>query len=288
MQKQCLMLMGLVVVGLMIVPMSAANAAWIELDNFESRDLGNLEGQGGWVDNLTSTTLWVVQDDPTNPGNNQIARFTQVDKGMAKVPVSIPDQTTSTIFYRMQLASSTSGTWRIGVGEDFTGAASTWAGQFANFEAYVQNTSGASTPNQLQAIRGIPSISLVNLSASISRQTWYNFWQVLDNDNKTYDVFIQGGTFALPTQIGTAIPFRGEGGIGNLTTFYILDNSGSSVAANQLYFDDLYQASGVNLTNPTIVPEPNAFLLSSFWFTGLMYCRRKYSRSVAMTIKVRG
>jgi len=166
-------------------------------------------------------------------------------------PVSVPDGTTATLFYRMYLVDADSDSeYRIGVGEDFgedPWGTTPWHQSWDSYETIVRNYVPLDGEDQtLAAITNPPAWA--SLDATIERQTWYSFWQVIDSVNNQFQVYIQGGDYATPTALTGPTGFRGGTESGDLTTFYVLTMGGGN--EDFMYFDDLYLADGEDTSNP--------------------------------------
>ncbi len=91
---------------------------------------------------------------------------------------------------------------------------------------------------------------------------WQNFWFVLDTTADTFDLYVEGGSFLVQTQVADDYSWYRDdlkNADGIMRGFYV---QGSSSVNNVAYYDDIYvDATGVDLTNPlTAVPEPSSFL----------------------------
>jgi len=111
--------------------------------------------------------------------------------------------------------------------------------------------------------------------------TWYSTWFVIDNSTNSYEVWMQGGSLAVPTKLddndganlgNTVFGFRNGPAANDLVTALL--RTGTNHNSN-FYIDDIYlDTSGANLANP--VPEPSAMLVSVLGvFTAGCYFHRR-------------
>ena len=93
---------------------------------------------------------------------------------------------------------------------------------------------------------------------NISNETWYNVWLVVDNLNKTFDIYTSTGTDDAdpndPSTYRTGLNFGRDVDVTSLTQLGLneglSDNDPSDAA---LRVDNLYRAPGVNMANPLAV-----------------------------------
>jgi hypothetical protein len=87
--------------------LATAHAAWTTVDNFNTRPLGNINGQGGWV--ATTTEAAKVLVDPGNPINKILNHSGKTGAGLA-LPANIVENSTGTFFIRVKRVSATNDT----------------------------------------------------------------------------------------------------------------------------------------------------------------------------------
>lgn len=149
---------------------------------------------------------------------------------------------------------------------------------------------GAAGYSDLGTLFRVPSDLIVevhnggyaNTSTSLSTDTLYNFWVVIDNSANTSSLYYSTDTEA-PVLIQSGCAFRNSTA-GDINTFYLGSNGGSAGFIDNMYVD----SSGSNLTHPLevtgLVPKAatlnveNNFTLSSgavleFDVSGSLYDR---------------
>ncbi len=136
------------------------------------------------------------------------------------------------------------------------------------FQAYLTSTGsdtlfafgrpGAAAYGDLASLFRVPSDLLIevhngayaNTSTSISLNTLYNFWVVIDNSANTSSLYYSpGGAGQAPVLIQSGYAFRSSTA-GAINTFYLGSNSGSGGFIDNVYIDP----TGANLTNPLNTP----------------------------------
>jgi hypothetical protein len=85
--------------------------------------------------------------------------------------------------------------------------------------------------------------------ATLSRETWYNVWAVVNQSTDTFDLYVTGGdaSATAANKVATGVHFR-NGTTGDLVTFF----AGAWDAAQNFRVDDVYLSTGVSLLNPTM------------------------------------
>lgn len=96
---------------------------------------------------------------------------------------------------------------------------------------------------------------------TLSSETWYKVWMVVDNWDDVFDVYVQGGE-AYPTQtlVAENVVFRNTATFDPLVNFLIIIAAGNSdrpTSGSPVYFDNLaIDLSGENLEEPAGGSEP--------------------------------
>ncbi|MEK7953574.1 hypothetical protein [Luteolibacter soli] len=241
---------------------ATVHAAWTTVDKFDTRPLGNINGQGGWVTSNTTTAQVLV-----DPGNsiNKIMNHTGTAGAGLPLPVTIPENSTGTFFIRVKRVSGTNDN-SFGLADVTANAAN--VNNFASFEVQP-NVNGL-------ALRGRDIGSAQNVVPTMQTTAWYKVWLVVTNapglnpptttpptNGATYDryrMFIQSDqdlTYSTQTEFfptGDAVWNFRNGTSAALVTAQFTSNN----AATSVYFDDLYiDNTGQNLTDPTFVSDPD-------------------------------
>jgi hypothetical protein len=241
------LLLGLAAVC--VVP--AARSQPVLVENFEEIPEGPLNGQRGW-----SATLAEVKADPAQTGN-RAASFEGAGAAGANLPLSIPEGTTATLFFRMYSEADTT---LVDFFAGMSDVAVTGVGVFGDYEAQI-GYSGSQILDTLRVRDG--STGANEAAGEFLPRTWYKIWAVIDNAADVYEVFIQGGSFAQQTQVmatssgNTLFVFRNSGGGpsgDDLIRFFV--KSGTAALPGPALLDDVYLAPGRDLTDP--VPDLNA------------------------------
>ncbi|MBB5353573.1 hypothetical protein HNR46_003834 [Haloferula luteola] len=215
-----------------------ARAAFTEIDSFESRTLGDINGQGSWV--AATTTANVVAE----PGRayNQVLHHTGAGDAGVPWPVTIPDTGSGTYFFRVRAVALNND---ISIGATNVAPTTTTITNFANFQ--VQ-------PNAVgSAFRGRDAATLSVVVPNMVVGAWYDVWTVIDNTTDSYRMFLQSDddpAYATQTEY---FPPDGTWNFRTASTTAILatqltSNSGST----SVYIDDFYvDVTGSNLANPS-------------------------------------
>jgi hypothetical protein len=228
-----------------------SQAAFQLLENFEL-ELGDLNGQNGWVANGG-----VVALDPDNP-DNQVGAWVEGsgDRG-SWLPATIANNTTGTLFFRLRVGSDNFDgpvlNWSVGMSDiELTGQ-----GGFGDYQAQINQNRDAGNllPNQVRSRNAGAFDTLADLQGG----QWYNFWMVIDNSANTYRVYMQGGQFPTQTLLQntsgvTDFVFRNAAGRPDTDLIYLFIRMPGS-HAESLHLDDFWlDPTGVNLTDPSTPP----------------------------------
>ena len=228
-----------------IVSSGGGPGAWELLENFEQLTLGDLNGQQGW-----SASLAQVAADPADAAN-QVASFEGAADGGANRPVLVPQGATATLFYRFrsEVEDPNLRDWWAGLSD----VPVSGLGAFGDFEAQIGLTGDAA------ALRVRDGVIANNVDADEHLPlTWYKIWAVVNNATDRYEVYVQGGSRTQQTQIdidstsATSFVFRNSGAApaaNDLIRFLV--KSGSGARPGPVLLDDIYLATGKNLTDPT-------------------------------------
>ncbi|WP_367872196.1 hypothetical protein [Luteolibacter sp. Populi] len=224
------------------------HAAFTAVDNFNTRSLGNISGQGGWL--ATNTTSVAVIVDPGNPINKVLRQSGDGDAGVA-LPAAIANATTGTYFFRMRVISTTNNT-SFGLADSPLPVTTGQVGNFGSFEVQAQ----AINAN----LRGRDVATTFATPLNFQSTAWYKVWLVVNNTSDTWQMYVQSADdsgYATQTQLtptdGTW-NFRNAPASNAITTAQFTSDNGNAF----LYFDDLYiDNAGVNLADPTFVADPD-------------------------------
>jgi len=225
-------------------------STWTLLENFESLNTGDLNGQEGWsvsVGTAGGNGTAIVAEDSSNPSNS-IAKLLGTHAAAHRFVANLSDHETFTLFHRFRFdnldsSDSNSGESNVNIGLSrltSPSAPSDFAAHFfvnpASTTPFMVRHSDFAIPNNL----------------SVGSDTWYSAWHVLDNSNGTYKLFIQGGNQSTPVAAATsAIPdglfsFRTPGTIQSARIY--LRTLANHLAATEV--DDFHFAAGTSLSTP--------------------------------------
>lgn len=227
------------------VGVSASSAAFISVDNFQSRSTGPLAGQGNWTA-IGGSTVSVID---TGGGQNVVNFTTPNNTGVynsAGVP-DIDNGKTGTLFFQLTIPTLAGNDLSFGFSD--VAAPTT----FGDMEAYV-------------SIVGVSGIRMKNGGGStftsftpLTAATTYNVWLVADNSGDTATLYLQGGAFSTQTSIASG-SFRN--GTASNALVSLVGLAGSGNGSGTIRIDNIFlDPSTLNLINPMAIPEPSAFAL---------------------------
>ncbi|MEN8871815.1 MAG: lamin tail domain-containing protein [Akkermansiaceae bacterium] len=204
---------------------------FVLVDDFDSLNVGPLDGQGGWS---TSATMAEVMVDPADV-ENQVMGETG-NNVRAWKSMNITNGETATLFYRMRRE----GAVNISVGASDLMTPGT---AYSDFEVQLNNQG-----NDVLNARDTGSFDEVE---QFSDQTWYHVWMVIDNATDTYEVYMKGGALAERTLLDagaqTTFGFRNGSANNAIETFFARTGNGET---GTFLIDDIYLAEGENFGNP--------------------------------------
>jgi hypothetical protein len=210
-------------------------------------------------------TAEVVADPIVTTGDNQVLAFNAGDVNTNNLTVVTPipnivADSVGTVFYRVAVDSSASGLNASLMVSPLDAPTS-----YGNANILLNpNTSG-----QLSYRNGSVYTPVVDPRDNL---TWYKVWIVADTTTDTSDLYLQGGSYAVPTLVADDFAFRKDAVGEDLKTILFLANSGGAGSTDPnyngiVYVDDLYvDASGANMADPvpTAAPAPNFTLVDNF------------------------
>jgi hypothetical protein len=228
--------------------MGPGDFAYAIIEDFESHTLdAAIAGQCDWGGDTTSASEFSVRTDPDNP-LNQVLHFNQgVNKEVFinSPALRIPDNTTSTFFFRMRglLAES--------------GAADLWL-RLSLSDAAAPFGFGDGETDLAFADDGAGNLTFGD-AGSLTEELWHGVWIVVDHASDTLDVYIQpeGG---VQTQAAANQAFRNGSAANEIVSFMIkaADNGGAG-SNGDAWFDDFYIAYGLDAH--TITPSRESKLV---------------------------
>ena len=231
--------------------LEASDAPWVLQSDFDGLNIGNLDGQDGWSG--VNDSAAEVLADPADAAN-KIFKFAPnnndgIDKGLS---TSIQSGEVATIFFRFRVPDVDS---RINQ-QIFRFPASSNEDN-RSYSIRLKWDSDPSDPVLWTFDAGMGGSSKQQVDQAILRDTWYNFWVVIDNANGLYRLYIQGDAFETQTLVTSA-------NLDDTNTdshpFYpdLIENLAFKGWNNgPMLYDDFYLAhGGENLSNPVAVIPP--------------------------------
>ncbi|MDY0166819.1 MAG: PEP-CTERM sorting domain-containing protein [Thermoguttaceae bacterium] len=220
---------------------------WTRIDNFEGYDPGdNIHGRNGWSASGTQT----VETDPGAFGN-QALKISESGRNIY-TGATIADGDTGTLFFRFYVPSGTDAV-DFGVGTT-SNSPPTSGSQIADYLRIYETTS---SPYLRVDVYDDDDWQTVG---SFLKDSWYNVWNVIDNETNTWQARIEGPGFTGQEEAHYGDPstsvfdFRGSTTAGlDLVNFYIRTNAGHN---GEAYIDDIYMnSSAKDLTSPVFTPS---------------------------------
>jgi hypothetical protein len=267
--------------ALMLGQANQTQAAFASLDDFQSFSVGQgINGVNGWAVKPQTPSATVTGDrenlvasDPTSPANRvldvKVTSTTASPENNIKA-ASVAEGNVGTLFFRFYVPQGATPDLSIGLSgivepREGTDIASTFRINGAGLEAYDGS-----------AFKSI---------GSVSTDTWYNVWMVVNNpagsSSDKFEVYIEGGAYATQTKLAAAGPddefaFRPRATAptnpADLVSFVIRANN-AHVSDDSTLFDDIYiDSSSANLVNP--IPEPTSLALLAMGGAALVRRRR--------------
>jgi hypothetical protein len=218
------------------VPPAGTASEWSALGDFESGTLGSM------TVSAPGSSAQVVNDPAEGPVN-RVLRIRSAGTGTlnASLPIPpIPDGGFGTVFFRFYLVDQN---------HDANWGLSEQAAPNTSTHFKVQMRSSSTAPGVVQ----VKDAANFASSGDIQPRTWYSAWLQVRNGSGTandlFDVYLQGGSYGVPTLVKTGVRFT-AGTSSSLKTFFWRFGP-----TTEVYFDDLHVDPGhANLGNP-VAPD---------------------------------
>lgn len=205
------------------------------IDQFDSLNPGELDGQGGWSSPTAGAT---VVPDPDNPENQVLQQLGDNVRSWKSMPVA--NNSTATLYFRMRRDGSVN--CSIG-GTDIASPGTA----YSDFE--VQLNSQNDDVLNLRDGGGFDAVD------TFSDNVWYEVWMVMNLSTDQYEVYMKGGALAGQTQLSdgaqTSFVFRNGTSSNAMENFFCRTGTPSGAP---LLIDDVYFADGRNLGSPAGSP----------------------------------
>jgi len=229
-----------------------ARAVFVEIDDFEdgfgAPPVTDIDGLNGW----TADTPKPLVADPADLANTVLNndQRTQLDpiEQTFKAAVIAPGSL-ATAFFRFRIPDQPGNDPDLTIGGSMIGS-----------------------PDQVAVVRLDGTVLKTNDGGAwedlgtLSKDTWYSAWMVIDSAQDEMEVYIEGGAFLNQTQLGEPfesvdpIDFRNADGAAGISRFFMAGNLAHSDSGDSVLIDDIFlDTSGENLANP--VPEPATLAL---------------------------
>jgi hypothetical protein len=215
------------------------------IDDFQGYDVGNVSA--------TASPPWTAHQNTSLADIEQMRANKMLTFGYAadfrgtSRPLTddtiLSNDETATYFFRIS-SKTNDPNHALGLGDQ----ASTEATNFTDYEAQLRLKQGVGSTFDIDARNG--GEFSATLATSLSLNTWYNIWMVVNQTTDTYDIYMNTGTDAATAgnKLNTMpLAFR-NGTTSELNTFLAL--AGPAAIDNGVRVDDLYFFEGMDLTNP--------------------------------------
>jgi len=311
--KVCFVISPAMAIVVLIAMSNPVGATWTPFETFSSVTVGSaLDGQNGWSapghgtsgSGTAAPAVRGVVDDPEFPGNN-VLEYSYDGTGIDHIWRSlgdnnISDGTTSTMYMRFRvpdyalLDGNDSSDFPDMVFSLRPGAVTSSGSRPMGPHLRIQGVDNDNTavmsvrPSQYDASGSTASDpGWIDLDApKLDTDTWYNLWFVTNSTTDTFELYIQGGSFASQTQLSyddggtvTDIAFRDlENTGGTATLDHIWFRAGANHDGGRMLMDHIFFDKGENLTLPPPVPEPGTVVLAILALIGLIPTGRRPSR----------
>jgi hypothetical protein len=225
----------------------SAEAAFQVVEDFDNLTLGDIDGQNGWSVSLTRGD--VVQD-PAG-GDNQALKVS-TESGFLRKAQSIAEGASRMLFLRLRYNEH----GRYSFGFSHLSNPDEY-GDFGPELGMAEESAGF--PNNDFRVANSLTTEIYDVLDTLRPATWYNVWVLIDNKNKTYQVWMNSvrgrdarDSDKLTNSAGESVfGFRTSGS--DLLNFFIKTGGGSSPVDGRFYLDDIYleDSAEINLINPT-------------------------------------
>jgi hypothetical protein len=260
---------------------TAAQAAWVEVDNFDGYDNSSITSIGASGGGDATAGTWDGVFDGTGnarildvSGSNQALdvlgipgqgaggwRGAQTDlANNFATDLTIADNTTATIFFQFR-ALSGGGNFDTMFGLTDTTANLDNSNSWQDFAVMPYLAGGGVGAADFQVTEGVVIMDVV-------ADAWYNVWLVVDTTANTFDVYSSTGTDNGALGVSGSA-FRNGLGMGSLASFGLSQAQDGHVQIDNIYIDQ----AGANTT--FAVPEPNSFTLIGLFGVILAAVRRR-------------
>ncbi len=177
---------------------------FILLDQFDSLNPGNINGQGGWTSPVAGANVVL---DPDNAENQVLSQSGDSVRSWKSMPID--NNTTATIFFRMRCDGIVNAS--IG-GTDIASPGTA----FSDFEVQLNN--------QNDDVLNVRDGSAFDPVDTFADGVWYNVWLVANLSSDTFEVYLQGGSLTDQTKLDngaqTVFNFRNGSSANAMANFF--------------------------------------------------------------------
>lgn len=253
-----------------------AHGQFALVSDFEGLTDGALNGQGDWI---TNNGLFTVADDPTNAGN-KVMSVAMGAAGRAAAEISLGSNEilngqSGTLFFRIRQ----DGLGPINLSPGLSDMEASSGFDFSDLESYFRSTSNVSgAPFQARDAGDFDTLQDGDGGPVLAfdADTWINVWIFSDNNADTTQFYFDFGSGIVQGFNGAQTDFAFRNGTGDALQTFLVTTGNDTGTGGLAYVDDIYIASGLDLSNPTVVPEPSTWSLVTIGI--LAFARRPLLR----------
>jgi|GEM_PF-1484996 len=249
---------------------SVANAAWLEIEDFDSIPVGHINGQHGWTASSTSVDIesdgvsdhvlsyWNSRPDGSASSHNRCYKS-----------LTIPNNSTATLFFRVNAVGD--------VLRHYFGMTDKASPSSDNdYALSIRATTWGSAGDGKYTLN-VSEDGMFGSSLTADVGVWYNVWLIIRlSANDRFDAYINSGDgYATPTDMQLSNVYMNYSVSGELTKLLgIVTSESPNWQVTNFWINDVFlDTSGANYSNP-VVPEP--FYLS-FIMCYLLFIIRKFN-----------
>lgn len=233
----------------------AACAGFCLVENFDSLDNGNINGQGTWSGNPPGAEDGAIVTSFPPPAFSGKTMRNNPDgvqyRGNAYNPLgdnAIVNGTTGTMFFQIYIDDLAASDFSVGLSDIASPVLAGADVSFANYEAQI-----TFRPEGLRIRNGSTTQNASNVT--VQSDTLYSIWIVANNTADTYEVYIEGGNITSQTKVqtsgGSVFGFRNGSATNSLITYLQQNTPSTPYPTSDAFVDNIYiDPDTVNLNYP--------------------------------------